>query len=137
MPRGSAPGERRGGRRQGTPNRSTVLFEDALKRTDTSGDAVDFLDRIWRDPDVPPTIRIDCARVVAPFDRPRLTALTKDGRDFAQTILPLAEYRAWARQQIREAFGLPPLTIEHKADDGTDAVVDGEAVAAPAGKVCR
>ena len=83
-------------------------------------------------------MRIDCAKVVAPFDRPRLTTLTsRDGRDLAQTILPPAEYRAWARQQIREAFGLPPLTIEHKADDGTDAVVDGEAVAAPAGKVCR
>jgi hypothetical protein len=40
-----------------------------------------------------------------------------------QPILPSSEYRAWARQQIREAFGMPPLTIEHKADDGTDAMV--------------
>jgi hypothetical protein len=37
-----------------------------------------------------------------------------------QPILPSSEYRAWARQQIREAFGLPPLTIEHKVE-GEDA----------------
>jgi hypothetical protein len=30
------------------------------------------------------------------------------------------QYRLWARQQIREAFGLPPLTIEHRTD-GEDA----------------
>jgi hypothetical protein len=50
--------------------------------------------------------------------------------------------RHWAviaRQQIREAFDYtPPLTIEHKANDGIDAVVnvdamgvDVEAAAAP------
>jgi hypothetical protein len=46
--------------------------------------------------------------VVAPFERPRLTAMTnRDGKDRAQTFLPPDRYRAWARQQIREEFGLP------------------------------
>jgi hypothetical protein len=110
MPRGSAPGERRGGRRKGTPNRRTVLFEEAIKHAVVSGDgdAVDFLTRIYRNPDIPLSVRIDCAKVVAPFERPRLTAMTnRDGKDLAQTFLPPDRYRAWARQQIREAFGLP------------------------------
>jgi hypothetical protein len=55
MSRRSAPGERRGGRRKGTPNRRTVLFEQAIVKAAVSGDgdAVDFLTRIYRDPAVP------------------------------------------------------------------------------------
>jgi hypothetical protein len=123
MPRGSAPGERRGGRRKGIPNRRTVLFEQAIVKAAVSGDgdAVDFLTRIYEDPKIPLSVRIDCAKVVAPFQRPRLTAVTdRDGKDLAQILLPPAEYRAWARQQIREAFDMPPLTFEHRAE-GEDA----------------
>jgi hypothetical protein len=103
MPRGSAPGERRGGRRKGTPNRRTVLFEEAVTRAEVSGDgdAVDFLTRIYRDPEIPLSVRIDCAKVGAPFERPRLTAMTnRDGgkRDAA-------------------GAGMPPLTIEHQAEE--------------------
>jgi hypothetical protein len=57
-------------------------------------------------------------------------------------VLPPEQYRAWARQQIREAFDMPPLTIEHKAEEAVDAAGDVEAVegdvdaaAVPAGKV--
>src|SRR5690349_18425261 len=32
MPRGSKPGERRGGRKKGTPNRSTVAIHEKLDR---------------------------------------------------------------------------------------------------------
>jgi hypothetical protein len=62
------------------------------------------------------------AKAAAPYLHPRLMA--------AEGRLTPDEYRLWARQQIREAFDYtPPLTIEHKADDGIDAVVDVEAVA--------
>jgi hypothetical protein len=61
------------------------------------------------------------AKAAAPYLHPRLMA--------AEGRLTPDEYRLWARQQIREAFDYtPPLTIEHKADDGIDAVVDVEAV---------
>jgi hypothetical protein len=31
-------------------------------------------------------------------------------------VLSVEQHRAWARQQIREAFDMPPLTIERKAE---------------------
>jgi len=120
MPRGSAPGERRGGRRKGSANRRTILREEAIRQADISGegDAVDFLTRVYRNPEIPLTERIHCAAICAPFERPRLTAvMDREGRDLAQTLLPPAQYRLWARQQIREAFGMPPLTIEHQAEE--------------------
>jgi hypothetical protein len=127
MPRGSAPGERRGGRKKGTPNRRTFVLKQAMGDHDVRrisaglGDSVDFLRKLYQDESQPLMVRIECAKVVALFDRPRLTATTnRDGKDLPRNVLPSAEYRMWARQQIREAFGLPPLTIEH-GDEGEDA----------------
>jgi hypothetical protein len=133
---GSRPGERRGGRKKGTPNRATVLRDkgiialdlpestaivDALKHPG-DGDAVDFLTRIYRDPEMPISVRIDCAKVVAPFHRPRLTQVTgRDGRDLVPSV-PAVDYREWALQQIRDAFGPLPLTIEHQIDASSTSV---------------
>jgi hypothetical protein len=82
MPRGSAPGERRGGRKKGTPNRRTLMLKNAIgKYTDRpraigSVDSIDFLTKIYQDEEQPLMVRIDAARVVAPFERPRLRAMT-------------------------------------------------------------
>jgi hypothetical protein len=79
------------------------------------------------------------AEKCAPYLHPRLTAAAVRAEVHnapaaeGQRMTP-EEYRLWARQQIREAFGMPPLTIEHhaepraegKADDGTDAAVSVE-----------
>jgi hypothetical protein len=69
MPRGSKPGERRGGRARGTPNKKTVLkdavFYAAAAQPNTS--PLDFMLGLMRDPKVPIDVRIDMAVSAAPF----------------------------------------------------------------------
>ena len=50
MPRGSKPGERRGGRQRGTPNKSTLLKHAAIKAaaTDPNLSPLEFLLKFMR-----------------------------------------------------------------------------------------
>jgi hypothetical protein len=69
MPRGSKPGERRGGRARGTPNKKTVLknavFCAAAAQPNTS--PLDFMLGLMRDPKVPMDVRVEMATSAAPF----------------------------------------------------------------------
>ena len=69
MPRGSKPGERRGGRQRGTPNKKTVLkdavFCAAAARPD--GSPLGFMLGLMRDPNVPTDLRLDMAAAAARF----------------------------------------------------------------------
>ncbi len=69
MPRGSKPGERRGGRQRGTPNKSTVLKNAVLCATaaNSSSSPLDFLLGLMRDPQVPTDLRIEMAARAARF----------------------------------------------------------------------
>ena len=69
MPRGSKPGERRGGRQKGTPNKKTVLRDAALNAAAKNPDLspLDFLLGLMRDPTLPSALRIKMAEVAAPF----------------------------------------------------------------------
>jgi hypothetical protein len=69
MPRGSRPGERRGGRQKGTPNKSTVLKKAALSAAsaDPTITPLQFLLGVMRDPQVPTDLRIRVARAAAPL----------------------------------------------------------------------
>ncbi len=73
MPRGSRPGERRGGRQRGTPNKKTVLkdalFCAAASSPDTS--PLQFMLVLMRDPTTPTDLRIEMAAAAAPFGHPR------------------------------------------------------------------
>jgi hypothetical protein len=66
MPRGSKPGERRGGRQRGTPNKKTALRNAALAAAAANPDisALDFLLGIMRDPTTPSDLRVKVALVV-------------------------------------------------------------------------
>src|SRR5688572_4552325 len=76
MPRGAGPGERRGGRQKGTPNKRTLLREETLARLRIEGnDPVDFMLNVMRNPHVPLDMRLDAAVKVAPFVHPRLQAV--------------------------------------------------------------
>lgn len=55
------------------------------------------------------------AIAAAPYVHAKLLASQVQLRSSDERVPP-EEYARWARQQVREAFGMPPLTIEHKAD---------------------
>jgi hypothetical protein len=69
MPRGSRPGERRGGRQRGTPNKKTALRNAAIGATtaDPGSLPLDFLLRLMRDPNLTLDLRVDLATTAAPF----------------------------------------------------------------------
>jgi hypothetical protein len=69
MPRGSKPGERRGGRQRGTPNKRTQLRDTAIAATIAKPytSPLDFLLGIMRDPNVSLELRIRVAQTAAPF----------------------------------------------------------------------
>ncbi len=73
MPRGSAPGERRGGRQKGTPNKLTAEVQAAIAETGET--PRDYMLRVMRDETVDPARRDAMAKAVAPYCHPRLTAV--------------------------------------------------------------
>jgi hypothetical protein len=69
MPRGSKPGERRGGRQRGTPNKKTALVNAVLCAAAAQPDAspLVFMLAVMRDQNVPMDLRIEMAAAAAPF----------------------------------------------------------------------
>jgi len=62
MPAGSKPGERRGGRQKGTPNKVTANVKAVAG--DYTVEALDILVTLMRNPNTPPAARIAAAREV-------------------------------------------------------------------------
>jgi hypothetical protein len=73
MPRGSKPGERRGGRQRGTPNKSTLLKHAAIEAavTDPNLSPLDFLLKLMRQGDLPLELRVTVAQQALPFTQPK------------------------------------------------------------------
>jgi uncharacterized protein YnzC (UPF0291/DUF896 family) len=69
MPRGSRPGERRGGRQRGTPNKTTLLKNAVFcaAAAEPNRSPLDFMLALMRDPQVPLDLRIEMAAQAAPF----------------------------------------------------------------------
>jgi hypothetical protein len=69
MPRGSLPGERRGGRQRGTPNKKTLLKNAVFlaAASDPTRSPLEFMLALMRDPQVPLDTRIEMAAQTAPF----------------------------------------------------------------------
>src|SRR3954468_21330722 len=79
MSRGSAPGERRGGRRRGTPNRRTLALRGLAEGSPPAGSPLEFLASVYRNDALPIELRIDAAGKAAPYVHPRLAAVTVGG----------------------------------------------------------
>jgi hypothetical protein len=148
-----------GGRQRGTPNRVKRPSKNRAKRAQSVVDAavdaaiaanltpLQYMLGIIRDPAADERRRDMMAVAAAPYVHAKLIASavrTEVRTGPAEGQLPPDQYRAWARAQIREAFGLPPLVIEHdeaepraerKAEEAVDAVVAVEAAQAPDPKV--
>src|SRR5437763_15082749 len=73
MPRGSKPGERRGGRQRGTPNKKTALRNAALAAAAANPEIspLVFLLGIMRDPNVSSELRFKAAQATLPFVHPK------------------------------------------------------------------
>ena len=77
MSRGSLPGERRGGRQRGTPNKKTALRNVAITAaaTDPSFSPLDFFRSLMGNPDLPLEVRVMAAEAALPFvhSKPRVS----------------------------------------------------------------
>lgn len=84
MPRGgSLPGERRGGRQKGTPNKASAAFRQRLSQKTQivaevlgpvafQGDAHALLMAVYKDTSLPFEVRLFAAAKAIPYERPRL-----------------------------------------------------------------
>jgi len=80
MPRGSKPGERRGGRRPGSKNRRTLQLEAAVRQTVEGAKASDelpaeFLRRVVQDEALDLSVRIAAAQACAPYFSSKLASV--------------------------------------------------------------
>src|SRR5262249_60894533 len=76
--KGSRPGERRGGRKKGTPNRRTSVLAAKAEAAAAGVDGeqpLDYLLRIMRDPTTEPHRRDAAAKAAAPYIHPQLQAV--------------------------------------------------------------
>lgn len=86
-----AKGKKTGGRRKGTPNRSSVAGQaafaaiaekvEALIPGAFDGDAHTFLMMVYRDPDIHVQTRLEAAGKAIQFEKPRLAAVQHTGRE--------------------------------------------------------
>ena len=85
MPRGSAPGERRGGRKRGTANKRTAGLQEAMAAAAKQieemlsgafeGDAHALLMTIYKDESRPIELRLEAAKAAIAYEKPKLAAV--------------------------------------------------------------
>lgn len=83
--RGSKPGERRGGRQRGTPNKRTAEVAAAIAATGMT--PLEYLTSVFQDSGADEARRIDAAKAAAPYVHPKRAPVDSDGKDTAQTII--------------------------------------------------
>jgi len=121
MPRGAAPGERRGGRAKGTPNRRTQQQLRAIAECGIT--PLEYLVSVMRDESESREVRIDAAGKAAPYCHARLSSTdmdlvaTMDNRSPVELsdadllrVIALAtrpDVLQWADQTKAEAAALP------------------------------
>jgi len=72
MPRGSAKGERRGGRKEGTANKRTREIADQAAATGLT--PLEYMIQVMRDDGAEDDRRDDMAKAAAPYMHPRLAS---------------------------------------------------------------
>jgi hypothetical protein len=111
MPGGSKPGERRGGRQRGTPNKVTVAKAAALASAsaDPTITPLQFLLRVMRDAKAPIGLRVQVARAAAPLVHGKSKiASVEDRGGYAGAIggpdgfkIDMAEAKAFRDMELR------------------------------------
>ena len=77
--RGSTPGERRGGRQKGTPNKKTQELQTEIRATGET--PLEYMLRVMRDQTLDHPRRDDMAAKAAPYVHARLAATEVTGKD--------------------------------------------------------
>jgi hypothetical protein len=90
--KGSKPGERRGGRKKGTPNKATTAAAIQAEIAASGELPLDFMLRVMRDETAEPARRAAMAKAAAPYVHARLAAVAHrhtnaDGSPFGPTII--------------------------------------------------
>lgn len=98
--RGSKPGERRGGRKKGTPNKKNAVKIAAIEQSGIT--PLDFMLNVMREPipeDAPiaaknalRALRLDAAKSAAPYVHPRLASTELSTKDGKPLVLQLVNY---------------------------------------------
>jgi hypothetical protein len=139
---GSAKGERRGGRQRGVKNRRTAALAQAqaeaaekiaqaLGPAAHDGDALSFLQLIYRDGAQPMDMRLHAAKAAVGYERPRLVAAAvalDDGPGNYRNLERLSDDELRAAIAIQEKLSAPPtnpdesfLAIVNALDDAAKA----------------
>ena len=84
MPRGSLPGELRGGRAKGTRNRASIQREAEIKASGLT--PLDYMLDVMRNKRADPARRDEMAKAAAPYVHPRL-AHTRVGGDSGGQVI--------------------------------------------------
>lgn len=75
--RGSKPGERRGGRKKGTPNKVTLKREAEVSATGLT--PLEYMLSVLRDETLDRETRLDASNKAAPYVHPKLAAIEHKG----------------------------------------------------------
>lgn len=116
MPRGSAPGERRGGRKKGSRNKRTeerlAAMQAAAKQIEDvisgafAGDAHALLVAIYKDPAHSVVLRLEAAKAAIAYEKPKLAAVQYSGSlksgQWDPDDLSDAELTALIREGLKE-----------------------------------
>ena len=100
MPRGSHPGERRGGRQRGTPNRATAAKAAEIAASGMT--PLDYLVSVYRDETASRPERLEAAAKAAPYVHPRLSAIEYTAPAEPEVDVDLSELDPEEREQLRK-----------------------------------
>ncbi len=114
--RGSAPGERRGGRQKGTPNRATAAREAEVEASGMT--PLDYMLDILRDENASTEDRKWAAQHAAPYCHPRLAQQRLEGPGGGNVVVELVQFCDVEEEAADEAQGA----------DGAHEVEDAAAV---------
>lgn len=119
MTKGSAPGERRGGRQKGTPNKSTLLKRAQEALVINAQEPQDFWYAILRHPDMPLQLKAKAAEVLMPYRQPKLSAILNAGGPTTHEER-LARLQSMAAGLPQESLPTPGGTVESSEGGGPE-----------------
>src|SRR3974390_1780889 len=99
MPRGSLPGERRGGRQKGTPNRATAAKAAEIAASGMT--PLDYMLAVMRDEPAARPARLGAAAKAPPYVHPRLSAIEYTAPAEPKEDVDLSELNAEERELLR------------------------------------